>query len=313
MKTWQALGKFIGGHMSLLVPIFVALGILFPAQISPAKPFVPAIFAFITFQGALCNTFHSTWQAFKNPRNLIVILLVTAVFMPLLAYLCATLLFSGNPQVICGVVLEYSVPVAVTSFMWVSIFGGDAALSLAAVLVSTVLSPFTIPATLQLLLGQTVEVNTATMMVDMLVMIAIPALAGTAVNELSHGWGNAKLSPVISPATRLLTLVVMAANATALHDYVFNMTAQRVEVAGFILIFAISGFVWGIVAGKLLKLPYAGLATMGFSCGLRNISSGAVLASQFFPGEAIFPVMCGTLFQQVLASFAGNAIKKLAK
>lgn len=310
MQRWFAIGRFVGGHMSILVPLCVATGIVFSDQVAVAKPIVPYIFAFVTFQGALCNTFSKTFQAFKHPKSLLVILAVTAVGMPLLAYALASLFFGDNPQLVCGIVLEYSVPVAVTSFMWVGIFHGDAALSLAVVLTSTVLSPFTIPATLQLLLGQAVQVDTAGMVFDMIAMVAVPALLGTAVNELTRGWGNDRLSPVISPATRLLTLVVMCANATSLHPYVYNMNLQRLEVAGFILVFAISGFVWGILAGKLLKLPYAGLATMSFSCGLRNISSGAVIANQFFPGEAIFPVMCGTLFQQVLASFVGEILRR---
>ncbi len=47
---------------------------------------------------------------------------------------------------------------------------------------------------------------------------------------------------------------------------------------------------------------------MCFTCGMRNISSGAVIATQYFRGEVVFPVMCGTLFQQVLASLIGISL-----
>ena len=43
------------------------------------------------------------------------------------------------------------------------------------------------------------------------------------------------------------------------------------------------------------------MVTMTYQTGMRNISAGAVLAAQYFPGEVMFPVMMGTLFQQVLA------------
>ena len=49
---------------------------------------------------------------------------------------------------------------------------------------------------------------------------------------------------------------------------------------------------------------------MSFECGLRNISSGAVIATRYFPGEVVFPVMCGTLFQQLLASLVGRAMTR---
>lgn len=33
MKQWAGLGKFLAGHMQIIVPICVALGVLFPQQI----------------------------------------------------------------------------------------------------------------------------------------------------------------------------------------------------------------------------------------------------------------------------------------
>ncbi|MFR8351665.1 MAG: hypothetical protein ACLVB1_02205 [Blautia obeum] len=38
---------------------------------------------------------------------------------------------------------------------------------------------------------------------------------------------------------------------------------------------------------------------------MRNISAGAVIAAAYFPGEVMFPVMIGTLFQQV-----GSIVRK---
>ena len=43
---------------------------------------------------------------------------------------------------------------------------------------------------------------------------------------------------------------------------------------------------------------------------MRNISAGAVLAASYFPPEVMFPVMIGTLFQQVLAATYGVLLKK---
>ena len=38
---------------------------------------------------------------------------------------------------------------------------------------------------------------------------------------------------------------------------------------------------------------------------------GATLAAQYFPGEAVFPIMCGTIFQQVLAATFGRTIERI--
>ena len=126
MKQWAGLGKFLAGHMQIIVPICVALGVLFPQQIGVLKPIVPALFAFMTFQGALSNTFHQVAEVFHRPLHLILALLVSAVLIPIAAYAIGSLFFGSNPNLVCGIVLEYSVPVAVTAFMWISMFGGSA-------------------------------------------------------------------------------------------------------------------------------------------------------------------------------------------
>lgn len=313
MDAWKRFGAAVGSHMPFIVPACVVCGVCLPQLIGPVRAFVPVMFAFMTFQGALNNTLHQLAETFRHPAPLIAILLVSLVFMPVVAHLLATLMFGGEPDLVTGVTLEYSVPIGVVSFMWVGMFSGNGSLALAAILISTVLSPFTIPFTLQVLLGATIHVDTVGMMVDMIFMIALPALAGMLLNDLTRGWGHERLSPVISPACRILLILVITANSTAMSEYVLHMTWQRAGVALFILLFAASGFVWGMLAARLMHQPFGNLVTMGFDCGLRNISSGAVIATQYFPGEVVFPVMCGTVFQQMLAALFGRVMQRLTE
>ena len=302
MKQWIGLGKFLAGHMQIIVPICVALGVLFPQQIGVLKPIVPTLFAFMTFQGALSNTFHQVADVFHRPLHLVLALLVSAVLIPIAAYAMGSLFFGSDPNLVCGIVLEYSVPVAVTAFMWISMFGGNGPLALTIILTSSVISPVTIPLTLKLLLGATVSIDVPSMMQNMAFMIAIPAVLGIVMNELTRGWGHEKLSPALSPACKFMMMSVIASNSTAMSEYVLHMNVERLEVALFII---------GVLIARALHLPYSETTTMCFTCGMRNISSGAVIATQYFPGEVVFPVMCGTLFQQVLASIIGHLFERL--
>ena len=312
MEAWTRMGKVVGSHMPVIVPCCVIAGVLFPQVFGPIGVAVPTLFAFMTFQGSLNNTWRQLIDVFRHPAKLLVILGITLVFMPVLAHILAMALFSSDMNLVTGIVLEYSVPIGVVSFMWVGLFSGNGSLALAAILVSTVLSPFTIPLTMQVLLGHTVHIDAMSMMVNMIFMIALPALAGVVLNDATHGWGHRVLSPAISPLCRILLIIVITSNSSKMSDYVLHMTWQRAEVALFILVFAASGFLWGIIAARLMRATFPDLVTMSFDSGLRNISSGAVIATQFFPGEVVFPVMCGTIFQQILASLFGNAMQKLA-
>lgn len=310
MSGIQRVGDFIGGHMPFIAPVCVAAGVLFPQVFGHVSWTVPYLFALITFQGSLNATLRQIGAAFRHPRELVCILVLTVVVMPALARVLAGLTFSST-DVICGIVIEYSIPVAVVSFMWIDIFHGNASLGLAAVLISTVLAPFTIPVTLKLLMGVAVTVDAGSMMHDLAFMVALPAVAGVAVNELTAGWGHEHLSGTLSPFCRMLLLVVITCNATGMSSYVLTLDPIVLESAVFILLFASFGFLLGIVVARLLDVPLPDLFSITFCTGLRNISSGSVIATEFFPGAAIIPVMMGTLFQQILAAVAGSTLRHM--
>lgn len=136
MEAWQRMGKAIGAHMPLIVLFCVAAGVLFPRVFGTFEPIVPALFAFMTFQGSLNNTFRQLAETVRHPLPLIVILAITLVAMPVLAFALASLLFAGNVNIITGILLEYSVPIGIVSFMWVGMFSGNTALGLSAILVA---------------------------------------------------------------------------------------------------------------------------------------------------------------------------------
>ena len=77
-----------------------------------------------------------------------------------------------------------------------------------------------------------------------------------------------------------------------------------------ILCISASGYLWGILAAKVLHQSKDTLVSMAYNSGMRNISAGAVLAGAYFPPAVMFPVMIGTLFQQVLAALYGTWFNK---
>ena len=313
MDAWKRLGGFIGSHMAFVSPACVVLGVLFPDQLSVLKPAVTPLFAFMTFQSSLSNTFGNLARVVRRPLPMLVSLALATVAMPCVACALATALFGTSPNLVCGIVLEYSVPVAVVSAMWTNMLGGDPALSLATILVSTVAAPVTIPLTLHLRLGQVVEVDAARMMGEMAVSIALPALAGTALNDATRGRAARELSPVVAPAAKIALVLVILCNSTGVAPYVRALTPQLVGVAAFICAFAACGYALGLAAARALRRPHEQEVSMTYLVGMRNISAGAVIAGEYFPGEVMFPVVIGTLFQQVLAAGFGTALRRLGR
>ena len=315
MKTWQALGGWIGAHLAVLAPVCVAIGVLTPGIFGPVNTYaVPFLFACMTFQGSLSNTFRQVLDVFRHPLLMLLVIVSAQVVLPLVAYGLGLLLFAGSPEIVTGILLEYCVPVGVITFMWVGMFGGNTPLALGTILVSTLVAPFTIPLTLQLLMGTVIHVDAAGMMLSMVEMVGAPAVAGMLVNQLTHGWGSRALSPAIAPAVKLFVIVIIISNSTGMSDYVLHPTPQLLAVAAFVLVFSSAGYLWGLGLALALRRSHPDVVTLSFACGIRNISAGAVIAGQYFPGTpVIFPCMVGTLLQQILAGANGSLLRRLEK
>ena len=305
MEAWQKFGSFISRNMIVIVPLCLVAGIFFPAFFQRFAPYVSPMFAVITFQGSLSNDFGNLKRTFSHPLPMILAILISQLLMPVLGWLLGHLFFTDT-DLICGIVLEYTVPIAVTSTMWVSLYEGNMSLTLGTLLISTCMAPFTIPATLQLLMGATVEVDAAGMILDMLFMIAIPALLGTALNDRTKGRAKQQISPVLAPLARILTILVITTNSTSLSTFIFNLTPELAGVLVLIGFLASSGYVWGFLAARLMHLKRADAVGMTFLCAMKNISAGAIIAQEYFPAITLFPVMTGTLFNQFFAALFGK-------
>ena len=310
MDVWKRLGSWISGHMVLVVPLCIVVGVFFPQLLIPLRPAIPTLFAVVTFQNALRNDFASLRDTLRRPQALLITLALVHVIAPLLISILAKALFGANPDTVVGLVLEGCVPVGATTVMWSGVYGGNVALALAMMFVSTTIAPFTIPWTLRLLVGATVEVDVAGMIGDMLYMVGIPAVLGVVFNEASHGWGKERLSPVMAPLSSILVPIIIATNATGISKYVLNLTPWLVSVAAFVGMVTVLSVFTGLLVAHLTRQPPDTTVTMAFDCGIRNISAGAVLAVAYLPAEALFPVMIGTLFQQLLAAIVGKTLQR---
>lgn len=310
-NPWFLLGKFIGNHMMIVAPICVLVGVLFPSPFEWMSPAVEALFGFMTFQSAMGATSRQMVEVVRKPARLIASLFVLMVAMPCIACLVGKLLLPDQHDIQLGVVLEYCVPMGVNGLMWTEIFSGNKSLCLGVVLISTVLAPLSMPLMMQLLMGASVQVDTLGMMLDLTLMVALPAVLGVACNDLSHGKANAVVAPWLSPLAKLCMIAVLVVNSTHISDVMHHLTPMLVGVALLMACLGALGYVLGYVAARLLRSDVSDCITMGITTGARNISSGAVIAAAYFPDITLFPVMMGTLFQHLIAAAYGTAIRRM--
>ena len=298
MQKLYQINHFVEKHFPWFVLCSVCLGVLFPDVFSPLKSVVMVLFAFMTFDNSLGGGFRELASVILPPLPVLVTLLMLHVIMPLLVLGLGNLLFPDAPLFTIGLVLEFSIPTAVASLMWVGMSGGYTPLCLSILLLDTLLSPAVIPLTLKLLVGSVVEMDTAGMVSDLLIMVAIPALLAMTLFQMTRGRVSVTVKPRLAPFAKLTMLVLVLANATGCAPFLRDITPTLVKLICAVFALCLLGFFLGYQAARLLKADFPTAVTMSLNSGIRNIAAGSVLAIAYFPGDVLFPVAFSPLFLQ---------------
>ncbi|TVY09436.1 bile acid:sodium symporter family protein [Paenibacillus cremeus] len=299
------LNKTLEKWMPLLTPTSVVLGMLLTVYLRSYSNIVPWIFAFITFSGSLSLNFKDLKRVLTHPLPIFVSLLMLHVIMPAAAWGIGHILFPGDPHLVTGLVLFMAVPTGIVSFMWVSLYKGNIALTLSVILIDTLLSPFIVPGIMSVLVGADVDMDVWGMMKGLLIMVVFPSVLGMVLNQWTAGKVKTVWGPRLAPFSKLSLAVVIMINSAFVAPYFTGINMKFVWTAVVIVLMASLGYFAGYYLSKAFGWGRDLAVTMTFNTGMRNISAGAVLAIAYFPPAVAMPVIIGMLFQQMLASFFG--------
>lgn len=310
MRVLQQFNAFAEKRIAFITPLCLVIGILFSGWLSGGVWAVPFVFAFMTFCGGLSSGFREVRDILFHPLPLMAAFCATHILLPLFAFCLGSMLFPGQPDYLTGMVLEAASPTAVVSFMWVAIVRGNSSLTLSFILLDTVLSPFSVPLTLRVLMGSNVHMDPLGMIRDLFWMIAVPALGAMLMNQFTSGWARKSLLPVLAPFSKMALIFVVLVNSTRISDAIRHFNWFLGGITAVIFLIAVCGYCFGWLMAGLSGQKPENAISMTFGSGIKNINSGAVIAAAYFPAETMFPVIIATLFQQVLAAVFSQLLIK---
>jgi tagaturonate reductase len=303
-----ALNARLERMMPFLTPLGVLLGILLPQVFINLRPLIAWMFGIMTLSGALKLKAREFGLALRSPLPVLLFFFSSHVLMPLAAMLAASLVFRGDPDTVSGYILVYSVPTAVSGFIWVNIYKGDNALALALILISTLVAPLVVPGTMSILMGTQVSLDMSGIAISLVLMVVVPTLLGVSANEISRGNIPRMVSPFLNPLAKICLILVIAANASAVAPMVRFDNPRVWLVASVCIFFAVLGYFLARFIGLVCRLPGDKRVTIFFSSGLRNISAATTIAIEFFPEAAALPALLGIVFQQSMAAIMGRLL-----
>jgi len=301
------INKRFNAMMPFVTPLGVVIGFLLGSRLEPFRFLGPYIFACITFVGALGVSISQFAKIGTRLKSVAVVLFCAHIILPILVTLLARLIFPNQPEIVTGFILLTSIPIAVTSFIWATIYEGDAALALSLIILDTLLSPILTPTTIKILADTAVSIDQRGIMISLLGMIVLPSLLGMLVTQVAPE-ASKKAVLYLSPITKILLIVIVLITVGVLGDtltfslvYVPLIIANLVVIAmGFFLVYAIARYA--------LKVDKASLVSMTFTGGMRNISAALVLATTYFSPLAALPTILGIILQQTTVAVIGSLL-----
>lgn len=304
----QNLNKMLGKWMPLITPVSVIVGVVASTHLQHWTFVVPWIFAFMTFSGSLTSNFKTLQHTVAHPLPIFMALAILHILTPLWAYGIGHLFFSGDPLTITGFTLAVVIPTGITSVIWVTMYKGNLPLTLSIILIDTILSPIIVPVSMMIFIGESVEMNTLSIMKGLFTMIVLPSVIGMTLNQFTKPSVSKKISVNLAPFSKLSLPVVISINSSVAAPFLRNIDYRFFQILGTVLIIVLSGYLFSWILGILLKQKKENIIALIYTGGMRNISAGAVLAVSFFPPKVAVPVVICMLFQQILAAFHGQLI-----
>lgn len=297
--------------MAFITPTAVLIALIFGKYFVPLKPLVNILFGLMTFFGAMKISAEDMKAAFKKPLFIVAYVIASFLIMPLFAQLISKTLFSNSIIVGSGYNLVRAVPTAVVGSVWATMFNGNLAVSLAILLIDTLLAPAITPFMLKIYTGTAVQLDTFGMMKSLCFMVVIPFILGIIFNHFFKKQIKETIGPITNPISKILFFVEIIINVSQVSQRIVSEASwdyALVIVAALIL--SVLGFLTGHMVSIVISLQKKEDVSITFAVALRNTNAALVLAIGFLPELAALPIIFSIVIQQTLAAIMGKLLFK---
>jgi len=136
-------------------------------------------------------------------------------------------------------------------------------------------------------------------------MITLPSILGMIIFDLTKGKTKSFADGVGGIASRAALVCIIFLNAAFVSSsIVWNHLFFKILLVTSLVI-AIGYFV-GYIAGKAIGSDHATMLAIIYNTGMRNIATGLVIATSYFPPETAIPIALAMLFQQPFAAITAK-------
>ena len=287
--------------------LFSVYACFFPEKLSGLGFLIIPLLGIIMLGMGATLSFRDFRNAAKNPRAIIIGVVLQFILMPLTAFGTAHILQLPR-ELFIGVVMVGCVAGGTASNVITYLAGGDVALSITMTACSTAAGVFITPLISTLLLGKTVEVPAADMFKSIFFVVVIPVTLGLFINKIFHK--QRAVINSISPILSVVSIIFVIGIIVSLN--VKTLISSGIPAICAVVIHNTIGMALGFFCALLFKCDRKTAVTIAVEVGMQNSGLAAAISAKFFGAASALP---GALFSiwhnvsgAIFASFSRRII-----
>ncbi len=264
--------------------LFAVMAYYFDSYFASLKSAIIPLLAIVMFGMGMTLTWDNFREVIKKPKSILVGFSLQYLIMPFSAYFISVIL-DLSPMLMAGLVLVGCSPGGTASNVITFLAGGNVALSITLTLVSTITAVLFTPFLTMVLLNHVVPVPAMEMFLDILQIVLVPVILGTAINSFM----NNKIKNIsnIFPLISALAIILIIAIIVALNK-------TKISEVSLLLVFAVilhnsTGLILGYYITRLLRFDNKTCRTIAIEVGMQNSGLGVALAIKYFSATAALP------------------------
>jgi BASS family bile acid:Na+ symporter len=251
-------------------------------------------------------------RIFKKPRAIFTGLVNQLIFLPLLGFLIVSLL-PVRPEIAVGVIILAACPGGPTSNLIAHLAKGDLALSVSLTAICSFITLLTIPFIvnlgLQFILGKDtiIQLNIVQTIIQVFAIVIIPVLLGMWIRASKRSFAERMLRPVRIASAVVFVLVLVGVVLKEKN----NIIPYFSEAGLIMLILNASTMLLGLVAARVMQLPFKQGVSISVESGIQNGTLAITIATVLLESTtyAIAPAVYSMIMFLTGGLFIGVALK----
>jgi BASS family bile acid:Na+ symporter len=285
----------------LVVVLSIVLGLFLPQIGLIWKPYLAVLLMLLMFSVTISIEPHEIARSMRNYPVVSTSLFTVFVLTPLLSLLAKPFF---SPIIYAGTVLALCCPAAIASAFWVKVFKGDIATALVISTITNLLSIATIPGTMLIAVGTAVNVDTASMIVNLGEIIIIPITVSFLLRRFVHMDWNRVISHSFKIELALLVLLIWGSIAPG-AEYARNNIMEFALLNVFML--AVLSLAFILTHFLTRKFGYKKATSIEIATTVKNAALSLVIGLSAF-GPQILPPLIANLIAQNLLLLSAKAL-----